>query len=712
MLKDIVFKPVYRSDTDHILEDFYIPALKQSVSYDRAVGYFSAGMLSYAAQGLSAFIENDGYMRLVVGGELDSADAQAIIEGYENRNISRKLGELLIKIIESVDDAVFYRRLELLSWLVACGRLDIKIAVKQKGMYHEKIGVFTDKDGDKVVFQGSANETVNALLPDFNFESITVFNSWQEELSTYSQPFIEGFEDLWTNKTPNTLTIDFPEAAKDKLIKIAKVTTRIMAPRIELDLWNKYREKPIEVMDASIDPRIPETLNGDAFEIKKHQREALDAWQAHEFNGVMALATGAGKTITSVYGAVKIFDAAKKLFLGIAVPYQSLADQWVEVLRVFNIYPIRCYVTSENWQDKLNEAISLYQTGAARFVCLVVVNRTLQSDKFQSLIKQVPGQAMLWIGDECHHHGSEGLSKALPHQAKRRLGLSATPEHYFNDEATDRILKYYGPIVARYSLKDALDDGVLTPYKYFVTVVDLTSDEAEEYQDLSEQISRCAAMSDKASNSEENEALKILLFRRARLLGKARNKFLRLREMISDRSPRPLTLFYCGEGNTEDEDSGDSMRQVELTTGILRENNWKSALFTNQENRKTRTTLLDYFRIGLLDALVAMRCLDEGIDIPACKAAYILASSRNPKQFIQRRGRILRRSPGKEFAEIYDFVVKMPDHPSGTSEYERKLISSELERVAEFAKLSLNHAESIRVLAPILKKYNLSHLIA
>ena len=181
----------------------------------------------------------------------------------------------------------------------------------------------------------------------------------------------------------------------------------------------------------------------------------------------MALATGAGKTITSIYGAVKIFDVTKKLFLGIAVPYQSLADQWVEVLRAFNIFPIRCYITSENWHEKLNEAISLYQTGASQFVCLVVVNRTLQSETFQSLIKQVPGKSMLWIGDECHHHGSEGLSEVLPQQAKRRLGLSATPEHYFNDEATSRILKYYGPIVARYSLKDALRRGHINPLQVF-----------------------------------------------------------------------------------------------------------------------------------------------------------------------------------------------------------------------------------------------------
>ena len=198
MLKDVAFKPVYRSNVDHILRDFYIPALSESVNYDRAVGYFSAGMLSYAAQGLSAFIENDGYMRLVVGGELDSLDAQAIIDGYEDRDISLKLGKLLIKIIENVDDAIFYRRLELLSWLVACGRLDIKVAVKQKGMYHEKIGVFTDHSGHKVVFQGPANETVNALLPILILSLLPFLRVGRKSYPfiCYSQPFISGFEDL------------------------------------------------------------------------------------------------------------------------------------------------------------------------------------------------------------------------------------------------------------------------------------------------------------------------------------------------------------------------------------------------------------------------------------------------------------------------------------------------------------------------------------
>jgi superfamily II DNA or RNA helicase len=708
-LKELYLKAVYRSDRDHILEDFYIPALSTSVKYDRAVGYFSAGMLSYAAQGLSAFINNKGQIRLIIGGELQLQDKHAIQEGYDLREITRRIGDEIIETIDRVDDALFYRRLELLSWLIASGRLDIKLALKQKGMYHEKIGIFTDADGDKVVFQGSANETISGLLPDFNFESINVFQCWREELKEYFSPYILGFEDLWQNKSPNTLVLDFPEAAKEKLIKIAKNVSRPLTPNIEVELWRRYKTGEEEEKIGSDAPMIPYLLNGEEFEIKPHQKRALEAWKANALQGIMALATGSGKTITALYGAVKVFEATKKLILGIAVPYQNLADQWVSVLREFNIFPIQCYANSSDWLSQFSESISLFQVNACRFVCFVVVNRTLQSEHFQRLLAQIPKENFLWIGDECHHHGTTGLANALPQQAAWRLGLSATPERYLNQDATDRITGYYGQVIASYTLREALSDGVLTPYRYYVVIVDMADDEAEEYQQLSEQISLIAART--TEESLENEKLKMLLFRRSRLLGRVRNKLTELKNLIANKQPTPLTLFYCGDGSTEDENSGEQMRQVELVSSLLYEMGWKASHFTSHEALQERQELLDYFRLGVIDALIAIRCLDEGIDVPACRRAYILASSRNPKQFIQRRGRILRRSPGKEYAEIYDFVVKIPDHLAEGNQTERKLIHAELERVAEFARLAINSADAVRILFPLLERYDLAHVL-
>jgi superfamily II DNA or RNA helicase len=708
-LRDLYLKAVYRSDRDHILEDFYIPALSTSIRYDRAVGFFSAGMLSYAAQGLSAFVHNAGQMRLIIGGELQPQDEQAIQKGYDLREIARRIGTEIIETIERVDDPLFFRRIELLSWLIASGRLDIKLALKRQGMYHEKIGIFTDSDGDKVVFQGSANETTNALLPDFNFESINVFQCWREELKDHFSPYVVGFEDLWQNKSPNTLVLDFPDAAKEKLIKIAKSVPKLITPNIEAELWRKYKTRDDEEESESDTPVLPSLMNGEEFEIKPHQKRALEAWKANGLQGVMALATGAGKTITAIYGAVKVFEATKKLILGIAVPYQNLADQWVSVLREFNITPIQCYADSSDWLPRFSEMISLYQANACRFVCFIVVNRTLQSDHFQSLLTQIPGENFLWVGDECHHHSTTRLANALPQQAQWRLGLSATPEHYLNQDATARIFAYYGQVVASYTLAEALTDGVLTPYRYHVVVVDLADDEAEEYQQLSEQISMAAARQRDAD--AEDEKLKMLLFRRARLLGRVRSKLTELRSLIANKRPTPLTLFYCGDGSTEDEHSGEQLRQVELVSSLLFDLGWKSSHFTSHEPLQERQGLLDYFRIGLIDALVAIRCLDEGIDVPACRRAYILASSRNPKQFIQRRGRILRRSPGKEYAEIYDFLVKIPNHLAEGNQSERKLIIAELERVAEFARLATNSADAVRTLLPLLKQYDLAHVL-
>lgn len=712
MFRQLPLKAVYRSEDDNILEDFYLPVLAKAVAYDRAVGFFSASMLSYAAQGISALVENDGHMRLIVGGELEESDAAAISAGYDTREILTRLGDKFLKTLEDVSDGLFHKRVEALSWLVASGKLDIKLAFKKSGMYHEKIGILTDAAGDKIIFQGSANETRSALLPDFNFESINVFPSWRTELTDHFEPYVSGFERLWENQTKNTLVLDFPEAAKERMIRIAS-HSKPPRPQVEAELWEKLTRPTDQVQPTNaLKPAVPASFNGNEFEIMPHQREALDAWRAHSFQGILALATGAGKTITAIYGAVRIFDATKKLFVVIAVPYTNLADQWVDTLREFNIVAIRCYGGANRWADDLSRCLTLYQTNALPFVCVVVVNATLQTERFQAHLAQVPGENMLWIGDECHHHGSTGLCASLPASAKYRLGLSATPEHYMNDAATDRLKNYYGPIVSTYSLADALEQKVLTPYTYHVVVVELTPSEAEEYAELSEKISRLAARKDGSNvESSEDGQLKMLLFQRARILGAAANKLQALEGLLATAKPSKHTLFYCGDGRTEEEDSEEPVRQIEAVSRLINAKGWRNSHFTSRESRDERQAILDNFRLGFIDAMVAIRCLDEGIDVPACRTAYILASSRNPKQFIQRRGRILRRSPGKEKAEIFDFVVQIPDEVSAGSPHERALLAGELSRVAEFAKLSLNSGEVYRTLEPLLDRYDLHHFM-
>jgi len=710
VLKDFAWKGVYRSDTSNLMEDFYLPALRRSIAYDRAVGYFSATMLSYAAQGVSALVENDGRMRLVFGGELEESDAAAIADGYEQRELSNRLGKAMVGIINDLADALTHQRLAALAWLIANGRLDIKVALKRRGMYHEKIGVFTDAMGDQVVFQGSANETTHALLPDFNFESINVFPSWRAELKDHFQPYIDGFERLWQNVTANTLVLDFPEAARERLVKVMVRNAQKPSAEIELDVWRRLVSPLIARESAqSSSPLIPKTYKGALFRLADHQRAALNSWKSRDFRGILAMATGSGKTVTSIYGLVRLFESAERLFVIIAVPYQALADQWLDELAIFGIDAVPCYETTANWADRLSREVTHFVTGALRFAACVVVNRTLASENFQQRIARVPGDVLAFLGDECHHHSGAAVSAALPQSARIRLGLSATPRHYLDDARTAVLTKYYGDVAYEYSMAQALQDGVLTPYRYYVHFVELTTEEAETYVNLSDRIAFLAQGGEaEDADAVQGDALKLLLFKRARLLGNAENKITLFRQLISRKSPSPFHLFYCGDGVDDDAEDGMA-RQVDRVSKTLYEAGWKVAHFTARENAAARRSTLDSFKIGLLHGLVAIRCLDEGVDIPDCRQAYILASSRNPKQFIQRRGRILRRAPNKEFAVIHDLLVSLPDGSTDGLAYSRRLLVAELQRVAEFGRLSTNRDEVYDVLRPLLQRYDLEH---
>lgn len=712
MFKELSLKAVYRSEDSNILKDFYLPTLAHSVQYDRAVGYFSAAALFSAAKGISALLENGGSMRLIIGGELSFEDVEAIETGYNVKELAESYGEVIVKEINSVVDSLFKRRMEALSLLVASGRLDIKIAYKPVGMYHEKIGILSDINDDMLVFQGSANETRYALLPDYNVESINVFKSWIKELEEHYLPYVDGFKRLWGGTAKNVRIAPFPEALRDKLVKISK-TARPFFSEQELELAEKGAG-PVTTGDEfnyDVEPRIPSSFKGQPFDLFDHQRKALNAWRANDFQGILELATGAGKTVTAITGIVKIFLATNKLCSIIAVPYQNLADQWVDDLKKFNICAIKCYGGKSSWYNQLSEKVTSYKMGSTKFICAVVVNRTLSKPHFKDIISEIPGENLLFVGDECHHHTSHSLQMSLPHNARMRLGLSATPWNHINSDLNDRLKDYYGDSVCQYTLKEALDADVLTKYRYHVVPVTFTDNEKEEYINLSKRIATLLS-SDKKKN-EKDSSLESLLLQRARIIGSAKNKFVELDKILANRrTPDKFSLFYCGDGTVENDVTGEEGRQIEQLSSLMHEHGWRTSRFTSRESGWTRVQILNQFRLGIIDSLVAIRCLDEGIDVPACRVAYLLASSSNPRQQVQRRGRILRKASGKDYAEIYDFIVQIPKGDSDTSKFERSLLKKELTRVAEFASLAINSGDVIDSLMPILEEYDLSHLLA
>ena len=543
----------------------------------------------------------------------------------------------------------------------------------------------------------------------------------------WQQPAHKASERRWAKKSPGREVWYIQTAVREHLLEVAAKIDEPPSPERELEIEGHLRAAEEAAKHALLPrgPRTPEQLNGSPFEIKDHQREALNAWQAKgDFQGIFDLATGAGKTITSIYGIVQMSKAVAGLTVVIAVPYQNLADQWCEVLGEFNITPLQCYVSKANWIDELRRRVLDVRNNATPFEAIVVVNRTLVTAEFQDAILSIPPSKLLWIGDECHHHGSEALASALPQNARYRIGLSATPIHYLDDQRNARLKAYYGDVVFTYSLERAIREHVLTPYEYFPEIVSLTDEEADEFVQLSDEIARQFARGDK-SGGKPGPGLTALLMKRARIVGSATNKLSALERCLAGQKPISHTLFYCGDGRVDvDSDYGDgdgdgdvdepetiSLRQIEAVSRLVDRIGWKVSHFTSREGRREREQILQAFRVGLIDGMVAIRCLDEGIDVPACSTAYILASSRVPRQFIQRRGRILRRSPGKKLARIFDFVVVLPEGAHDGSGAARKLIQAELKRVAEFASLAVNRFKAYEQLRTTLTRYDLEHLL-
>lgn len=718
MLRDINIKAVYNSEEDNILKDFYIPALSNSVSYDRAVGYFDAKMLTSAASGLSVFIKNKGYMRLICGATLTEEEYHAIAEGYGERAVKERLESDFYKIVQNSNSDLFQHQLNALTWMIKNHKLDVKIALRRRGIHHQKTGIFRDLNDDFLVFQGSANETNNALLP-FNYETINVFKSWQPEFKDHYEPHMASFNTLWGNQAKNTLVLDFSDISLNVL---SDTISPVHRPKIEdeLSLWQKHLDTLPAKSEQSSEPKIPEKIYGNNFKLRPHQRVALENWKNNNFQGLFELATGAGKTITAIFGAVKMYQSRKRLMMVIAVPYQNLADQWAESLELFNIKPIICYGGEDRWREGFNEKILAFNTSIIDFCAVVVVDATLASrngtfsDIIRSLNKGL-NDHFLFIGDECHHHGAEKITMALPQNANLRMGLSATPDRGEEDEGNDKIAEYYGDVISKYTLKDALDDKVLTPYEYHLVPVQLTIEETEKYIALSKKISRMVAILKNSKNgATQADNLNILLNQRARVINGCINKPVALKELLSSLKPIKHSLFYCAEGKLDDgtdQDDEEGLRQIELISSILHDQGWRSCQFTANENKARRGQILEDFKGGNVHSLVAMKCLDEGVDIPACSTAFILSNTRKPRQFIQRRGRILRRSPGKTKAIIYDFFVTLPLDHIEDGEIGRRLLIAELKRINEFASLSLNKGAAYKTLEAYLKKYDLYHYI-
>ncbi|MDJ0509025.1 MAG: DNA phosphorothioation system restriction enzyme [Crocosphaera sp.] len=466
--------------------------------------------------------------------------------------------------------------------------------------------------------------------------------------------------------------------------------------------YSNYRvqeKKRFYQVFPQVNPKIPETI-----QLRDYQQTAIINWFKNKGRGTLKMATGSGKTITALAITTELYQKIGLQVLLVVCPYRHLVVQWEKECQRFNLNPVLAFESIYNWQSTLCRELYKIQSNQQSFLTIITTNSTLIKQGFQSQVKFFPDKTLI-VGDEAHHLGSPSLESRLPRNIGLRLALSATPERYFDEEGTEALLDYFGAVIKpEFTLSDAIKKKALVPYLYYPIFVNLTESEAFIYAKLTQRIGWALGKNETLKN---NENLTALLIQRSRLIGTAENKLTALRNLMRTHLNTNHTLFYCGDG-TLDNNFTNYQKQIEAVTHILgRELGYRVNTYTTETTLEEREKICQQFKKGDLQGLVAIKCLDEGIDIPEIRQAVILASSANPRQFIQRRGRVLRPHPHKEQAIIYDMIVMPPDLERQTWEVERNLLRKELKRFMEFAKIAKNAEEASQKFIEIQEKYNL-----
>ena len=704
-LTDLHLDISYRSDDDGrtVVKDFYVPCMERSILYRRAVGYFTSHSLALAARGIAHLLRNEGEIHLIASPVLAEEDVKALEAGYERRH--QLLSSMVARNFLEVEDRLERDRLSALSWLIESGRLHVRLAMRVeqqsrkivRGIYHEKIGIFTDDGGNSVAFTGSRNESMGGLID--NFESIDVYWSWEDPLGRVERK-ISDFERLWENQTTGLEIVNFTDVSKELLSKYRANSLREQDPQ-------EYADDAglVPVQSGTKIPQIPSEIR-----LRDYQESIIKNWFASNGRGVVSLATGTGKTITALAAVSRLFEKGAPIkVLIIVCPYQHLVSQWEHECLRFSMQPILAFEMRARWINELTVALNEIHSGIKPFICVITTNATFSSSAFQKKLPHLPAETCL-IVDEVHNIGARKWSEALPNNIPLRLGLSATPERWYDDEGTDKIYSYFGKALEpAIGIAEAIKMKVLVPYRYYPILIELDDDERQEYLELSAKIGRLSfgRLGDKDQSDTYNQGLEMLLIKRARLLANAKNKLSALRDLAREWRQRTHMLIYCGDGSVESEVDASVTRQVDEVVRIMgSELGILVAPYTADTANDERAILQSKLDKGELQGLVAIRCLDEGVDIPSVQTAVILASSTNPRQFIQRRGRVLRKYDGKEAADIYDMIV-VPPLEAKDSEVERSMLRKELVRFNEFAQISLNAGEAEGVVFELKKRFEL-----
>jgi superfamily II DNA or RNA helicase len=725
MLKETNFKPVYSSGEDEPAE-FFLDGLLESKNFDLALGFFSTSGFRALSLGFAYFIKRGGKMRMIINDHLTPEDKDAIEKGLVSSPeelIEQKIIEDIVKLEQTLSgtDKHFFN---CISWLIASKQLElIAIAPRNNsiGIAHQKFGIFKDATGSRVAFNGSINFSNTAMFK--NIESLSCYKSWTGEYSenTRLNYFDSLFERIWDGSYPII-----------RRIPLEKVKTSIIEkfPVHDIQELIDEEEELLDQLNSTISSvslqikmeGLRENLHGDLNKFphfprgktpKEYQTVAFKNWADSGYVGFFEMATGTGKTIAALNCALELFKIEKKYQLLILVPTITLADQWKEEAESFNFSNI--IIANSKHKDWVEQTLRELNKGFIQdfSYCIITTYQTFNMDKFQSIINRLESSTIL-IADEAHNLGTARAQSNYPCKFTKRIGLSATPERHFDNGGTKALLQFFNASekpTFRLDMQEAIERNFLCQYYYYPKIVRLTEEELTEYRTISKKLAKY--FNNSHGNFLENPVVASLLLKRKRIIQKAANKLDILRECLNEllesRDTLKYTLVYVPEGMSNAFEEEDQKLINEYAAVISNEYQLSQHQFIG--STKNRNDVLRRFGDGRIAVLTAMKCLDEGVDVKRTETAIFCASTSNPRQFIQRRGRILRLHPDKKFAYIYDMIVIPDINDEFTDEsirMEKSILAGELKRVYEFASMAINKYQALKILEDVANQYKIN----
>ena len=729
----------YRPGEFNSPEKFFNDCLENSKEFDLQLGYFSSATISVLADGFATFISNGGRIRLVINHIVSEEDKEAISKGVHGGVIDC-FDLTNFESLRQTFDEYQQQFFECLAFLIYDKRIDIRIIKprNKKGISHTKSGQF--RDGDSITsFTGSANFTISGLFN--NLEEIKIdrsdsidkmvqnrIASQREEFDSIMKGKKRNIEYLSPEKLVSAIMSNYGDKDIEELLDVEKKLRKIKAEKA----IRERQERMYMVADniPNIEPRFPYPSGP-----RDYQKTAFENWKNNGQKGLFAMATGTGKTITSLNCLFEIYQRKGYYKAIILVPTITLVNQWEQECRKFQFSNItKVYSKNMTWRDDVERILfnEKYKTEREPEISYIIISTyaSFSREKVFNVLNGFDKKRLLLIADECHNMGSGSLVKRLKEiPYLRRIGLSATPERQFDDEGNKKLNKFFGSedhYTYEYSMEEAIKNGVLCKYMYYPHVVRLTPEEMSAYVEISEKIAKYFNYNTE-SFDHIDEILKMKLLERKRIIHKAVNKLDIFKSIIEKRFEEKgnlkYSLIYVPEGNKPDyvgaqddfdkneniDDDNDAEHLINIYTQAVTEVDDHVTVRKFTSGQKDREEILNDFANGRLHVLTSMKCLDEGVDVPRSELAIFCASTGNPRQFIQRRGRVLRTHPDKKMAELHDLVVAPELNPySDSYRMEQSLLRGELLRVKNFANMSENPSYSEIELREILDHYALT----